>query len=184
MNYHSLFISDIHLGTKQCHVEFLLKFLHDNSFNNIFLLGDTLDILSLSRNWYWNKNHNIFIQKILKLSKKGTNIVIIPGNHDEILREWIKEITPFFFGDIVILEEFEYMSLHGKRFLLFHGDKYDGIIHYLPWLYWLGDKTYEIIISINTLYNKIRKLFGQNYWSLSAYLKSKVKETSRRRMYT
>jgi UDP-2,3-diacylglucosamine pyrophosphatase LpxH len=115
---------------------------------------------------------------MLRLSRKGTHIIIIPGNHDIVLREWIKEITPFFFGDIVLLEEFEYMSLHCKKFLLFHGDKYDGIIHYLPWLYWIGDKTYELIIKINTLYNKITRLFGIDYWSLSSYLKSKVKETA------
>jgi len=177
MHYHSLFISDIHLGTKQCHIEYLLKFLHDNTFNNVFLIGDTIDFHSLSRNWYWSQDHNTFIQKILRMSRKGTHVVIIPGNHDIILREWIKEISPFFFGDIVIVEEFEYLSIHNQKFLLLHGDKYDGIIRSMHWLYWLGDKTYSVITDINTLYNKIRKLFGQDYWSLSSYLKSQVKET-------
>lgn len=176
MHYHSLFVSDIHLGTKACQIQYLLKFIHNNTFENVYLLGDIIDIYALSHNWYWSKDHNTFIQKILKMSRKGTYIIMIPGNHDAILRDWIKDNSPFFFGDIIIAENHIYTSIKGRRFLLTHGDEYDGAIRSLGWLYWVGDRAYDLALKLNTIYSKIRKLFGLNYWSLSKYLKSKVKQ--------
>jgi UDP-2,3-diacylglucosamine pyrophosphatase LpxH len=117
MHYKTLFVSDIHLGTKQCQVQYLLKFLHNNTFDNVYLI-----------------DHNTFIQKVLRLSRKGTNVVMIPGNHDAILREWIAELSPFFFGDIVIVNQYEYTSVNGQRFLLIHGDEFDGAIRSIGWL--------------------------------------------------
>jgi UDP-2,3-diacylglucosamine pyrophosphatase LpxH len=152
-----------------------LKFIHENTFDNVYLVGDIIDIHALSHSWYWHKDHNTFIQKILRMSRKGTHVVMIPGNHDAILREWIKEITPFFFGDIVIVDQLDYMTAKGKKFLLIHGDEFDGAIRSMGWLYWVGDRAYDISLALNTMYNKIRKLCGFQYWSLSAYLKSKVK---------
>lgn len=175
MHYRSLFVSDIHLGTKQCQVEYLLKFMHDNTFDNIFLVGDIIDIYALSHKWYWTQEHNTFIQKILRMSRKGTQVIMIPGNHDDILREWIKETSPFFFGDIIIVNEYTYIAKSGKKILLIHGDEFDGAIRSMGWLYWVGDRAYDIALSLNTMYNWFRKVFGMKYWSLSAYLKSKVK---------
>jgi UDP-2,3-diacylglucosamine pyrophosphatase LpxH len=175
MHYTTLFVSDIHLGTKQCQVEYLLKFIHENTFDNIFLIGDIIDIYALSHKWYWAKEHNTFIQKILRLSRKGANVVYIPGNHDDALRQWIEEITPFFFGDIVIVKEHVYQTVKGKKLLLMHGDEFDGAIRSMGWLYWVGDRAYDIALALNTFYNWFRRLFGLQYWSLSAYLKSKVK---------
>jgi UDP-2,3-diacylglucosamine pyrophosphatase LpxH len=175
MHYKSLFVSDIHLGTKQCQVQYLLKFIHENTFDNVFLIGDIVDIYALSHKWYWTKEHNTFIQKILRLSRKGTNVIYIPGNHDDVLRQWIEEITPFFFGDIVIVKEHVYQTVNGKKLLLIHGDEFDGAIRTMGWLYWVGDRAYDIALKLNTIYNWGRRLFGMQYWSLSAYLKSKVK---------
>lgn len=175
MHYKSLFVSDIHLGTKQCQVEHLLRFIHNNTFDNVFLIGDIIDIHALSHKWYWSKEHNTFVQKILRMSRKGANIIMIPGNHDDILREWIQEVTPFFFGDIVIVREHVYESVRGKKFLLIHGDEFDGAFRSLGWLYWIGDRAYEFSLQLNTIYNWFRKILGLKYWSLSAYLKSKVK---------
>ena len=175
MHYKSLFTSDIHLGTKQCQVEYLLKFIHDNTFDNVFLVGDIIDIYALSRSRYWPQDHNTFVQKILRMDRKGVNVIYIPGNHDEAVREWIKDLSPFFLGDIEISLSYRYTSVSGKRFLLIHGDCFDGAIRSMGWLYWIGDYAYDFSLKLNTLYNKIRKLFGLQYWSLSAYLKSKVK---------
>jgi UDP-2,3-diacylglucosamine pyrophosphatase LpxH len=175
MHYRSLFVSDIHLGTKQCQVDYLLKFIHDNTFDNVFLIGDIIDIQAMSHKWYWAQEHNTFVQKVLRLSRKGTQVVMIPGNHDAIIREWIKDINPFFFGDIVIVDQHIYESLKNGKFLLMHGDEFDGAIRSMGWLYWVGDRAYDIALWINTAYNWWRKLFGFSYWSLSAYLKSKVK---------
>jgi UDP-2,3-diacylglucosamine pyrophosphatase LpxH len=175
MHYTSLFVSDIHLGTKQCQVDYLLKFIHENTFDNVFLIGDIVDVHALSHKWYWAKEHNTFIQKILRMSRKGANVMYIPGNHDDVLRQWIEEITPFFFGDIVIVKEHIYQTVKGKKLLLMHGDEFDGAIRSMGWLYWVGDRAYDIALKLNTVYNWFRRLFGMQYWSLSAYLKSKVK---------
>jgi UDP-2,3-diacylglucosamine pyrophosphatase LpxH len=168
-------VSDIHLGTKQCQVQYLLQFIHENTFDNVFLVGDVVDISALSHRWHWTKEHNTFIQKVLRLSRKGTNVIYIPGNHDDVLRQWIEEIHPFFFGDIVIVKEHPYQSVLGKKLLLIHGDEFDGAIRSMGWLYWVGDRAYDIALGLNTFYNWWRRVFGMQYWSLSAYLKSKVK---------
>ena len=175
MHYHSLFVSDIHLGTKQCQVQYLLKFIHENTFDNVYLVGDIIDIHALSHSWYWHRDHNTFIQKILRMSRKNVNCVYILGNHDEHIRDFIKDGMNFSFGDIAVVNEYEYKSVNGKKFLIVHGDCFDGAFRSYGWLYWIGDRAYEIALGMNTFYNKIRKLFGLKYWSLSSYLKKKVK---------
>jgi UDP-2,3-diacylglucosamine pyrophosphatase LpxH len=175
MKYKSLFVSDIHLGTKQCQIQYLLKFIHDNEFENIFLLGDIIDIWSLKNKWYWHKDHNTFIQKMLKYSRKQKKLIYILGNHDEAIREFIKDGEQFSFGDIEVVDQYEYKSIKGYNFLLIHGDQFDGAIRSYGMLYWIGDRSYEICLEINAIYNWFRKWFGMPYWSLSAYLKSKVK---------
>lgn len=175
MHYKSLFVSDIHLGTKQCQVQYLLKFIHDNTFDNVFLVGDIIDISSLSYSWYWHVDHNTFIQKILRMSRKNVNCVYILGNHDEHIREFIKDDMIFSIGDIKVCNEYLYNSVAGKKFLLVHGDCFDGAFRSYGWLYWFGDRAYGIALSVNSIFNKIRKIFGLKYWSLSSYLKSKVK---------
>lgn len=176
MHYHALFVSDIHLGTKACHVEYLLKFLHENSFDRVFLVGDIIDIHAMSRSWYWPKEHNTFIQKILKMSRKGVKCVYLIGNHDESIREFIKDGAEFSFGDIKVCNQHTYKSISGKTFCMQHGDIFDGAIRSMGWLYYLGDISYDFALISNTFYNKIRKFFGLKYWSLSAYLKGKVKQ--------
>jgi UDP-2,3-diacylglucosamine pyrophosphatase LpxH len=175
MKYKSLFVSDIHLGTKQCQVQYLLKFIHDNEFENVFLIGDIIDIYSLQHKWYWHKDHNTFIQKILKMSRKNIQVKFLAGNHDEYFREFINDNQTFSFGDIEVLNEYVYNSVKGKRVLLVHGDEFDGAIRSMGWLYWMGDRAYSILLYTNNIYNWWRKVFGMKYWSLSAYLKSQVK---------
>lgn len=175
MHYRTLFVSDIHLGTKQSKVNYLLDFLRDNTFDNVYLCGDIIDIYALSHKWYWHIEHNTFIQKVLRLSRKGTKVIYIPGNHDDIVREWVKEVTPFMFGDIEIKESDDYISKSGKTFKIIHGDEFDGAFRSLGWLYWIGDRAYEFALSLNNLLNWFRKKMGFKYWSLSSYLKGKVK---------
>jgi UDP-2,3-diacylglucosamine pyrophosphatase LpxH len=102
--------------------------------------------------------------------------MLLAGNHDSIIREWIKDIHPFFFGDIIVVNEHIYESIKGKKFLLVHGDCFDGAIRSMGWVYFLGDRAYDFALWINAAYNWWRKIFGMPYWSLSAYLKSKVKQ--------
>jgi UDP-2,3-diacylglucosamine pyrophosphatase LpxH len=175
MHYKSVFLSDVHLGTPQCKSYLLLKFLKENSFDELYLLGDIVDIWAMKAKWYWPEEHNTVVQKILRLSRKGTKVVYITGNHDEALRQFLDENELLNFGGIEITNHFFYVTELGKKYLLVHGDQYDGAIRSYPLLYWIGDKAYDVALKVNTVYNWWRKLFKLEYWSLSAYLKSKVK---------
>ena len=169
--YRSIWISDIHLGTKGCKAHFLLNFLKKTESDNLFLVGDIFDGWQLKKNWFWNQSHNDVIQKILRKSRKGTKVIYIVGNHDEALRNFLG-IT---FGDIKIVDEFVYTALNKKKYLIIHGDKFDSVIRNVKWLAYLGDYLYVQILKFNNIFNKIRRHLGFTYWSLSNFLKHKVK---------
>jgi UDP-2,3-diacylglucosamine pyrophosphatase LpxH len=166
MKYKSLFLSDIHQGSAHSRVDKVLNFLHDNYFDNIFLVGDIIDCWELKRKWRWTKDDNLFIQKILRESRKGTNIVFCRGNHDYVIGEIMLNHN---LGDIQILDEYIYESF-GKKYLIIHGDKFDGLVRFCPWLQKIGSIIYELSIGANYI---IRK-FGI-HWSLSSFLKQKAK---------
>lgn len=171
LNYRTIFISDIHLGTKGCASSELLSFLKVTDSENLYLVGDIIDMWQLSKRWYWPKSHNEIVQKILRKSRNGTNVVYIPGNHDETVRNFL----PLMFGDIKIEQESEYTSVSGERFLVTHGDLYDVITRYHKWLAKLGDMGYTFLIGLNRYLNWFRRKFKMGYWSLSQYVKTKVK---------
>ena len=171
----TLFISDVHLGTKKCQADKLLEVFRAYEFENLIIVGDFIDLTSLKRKFYWKENHSTVIQKILRFSRKGVNVTYIIGNHDYYLRSLIKE-NNINIGDIELCDEKYYTTLKGENIYICHGDKFDGFIRLHPFLYSIGDWAYELSFKINFIYNKIRNLFGLKYWSLSKYLKSKVKD--------
>jgi len=171
----TLFISDVHLGTKKCQADKLLEVLKKYEFEQLIIVGDFIDLTSLKRKFYWNENHSTVIQKILRLSRKNIKVNYILGNHDFYLRELIKEGN-ISLGDIEISDYMYYTTIKNKTIYICHGDQFDGFVRLHPFLYMLGDWAYEFSFKINTIYNKIRKLFGLEYWSLSKFLKSKVKD--------
>jgi len=170
----TLFISDVHLGTSKSQTDKLLKVLKEYDYENLIIIGDFIDLTSLKRKFYWKPNHSTVIQKILKSSRKGKNVVYILGNHDYFLRGLIEE-NNIKLGDILICDEYYYETIKGEKMYIIHGDQFDGFVRLHPFLYVLGDWAYEMSFKINKIYNYIRKTFGLNYWSLSQYLKSKVK---------
>jgi UDP-2,3-diacylglucosamine pyrophosphatase LpxH len=170
----TLFISDTHLGNPNSQAGKLLKILKEYEFDNLFIIGDFIDMTYLKRKFYWNQDHSTVIQKILRLSRKEVNVVYILGNHDYYIRSVIEEEN-INFGRILICNEFIYTSLSGEKIYLTHGDCFDGFVRISPWLYWLGDVSYELSITINKIYNWFRKLLKLEYWSFSAYMKTKVK---------
>jgi UDP-2,3-diacylglucosamine pyrophosphatase LpxH len=175
MKVKSLFISDIHLGTKKSQPDKLLEVLKNYEFENLFIIGDFIDLTSLKRKFYWKENHSTVIQKILRMSRKGVNVVYILGNHDYYLRSLIKE-DDINLGKILICDDYTYTTIIGEKIYICHGDQFDGFIRLNPILYVLGDWAYEMSFKINNIYNFFRrKIFRMNYWSLSQYLKSKVK---------
>lgn len=176
----SLFISDIHLGNPNSQAEKLLEVFKKYEFENLFIIGDFIDLTFLKRKYYWNQNHSTVIQKVLRYDRKGVNVIYILGNHDHYLRTLIEnsqleDVKSIKLGNITICDEYIYKSLKGEKIYITHGDCFDGFIRVHPFLYWLGDTAYEFSIKINKIYNFFRKIFGLEYWSLSAYLKNNVK---------
>ena len=172
----TLFISDVHLGTKKSQVDKLLDVLKDYEFENLIIVGDFIDLTALKKKFYWNASHSTVIQKVLRFSRKGVNVVYLLGNHDYFLRGLIKEEMNISLGNILICDEYEYQTSKGEKIYICHGDQFDGFIRLHPFLYVLGDFAYELSFKINKIYNKLRRVFGLDYWSLSKYLKSKVKD--------
>ena len=169
--HRAIFLSDIHLGTRGCQAEMLLDFLKKNESEYLYLVGDIVDGWRLKRWWYWPRAHNDVVQKIMRKARKGTNVIYIPGNHDEAARQYC-QLT---FGDVRVEEEWIHETPDGKKLLVIHGDQFDGIVRYAKWLAILGDWAYTVALRINTTFNWARRKLGLNYWSLSAYLKHKVK---------
>jgi UDP-2,3-diacylglucosamine pyrophosphatase LpxH len=167
----TVFISDIHLGTPGCQAEALLDFLKAYPSERLYLLGDIIDGWQLRRRWYWPQSHNDVVQKILKRARKGCKVVFVPGNHDEFARHF----TGHHFGGVEVLQEAIHVTKEGKRLWLIHGDHFDGVIQYAKWLAYLGDNLYEMTLRLNTHFNSARAKLGLPYWSLSRYLKHKVK---------
>ena len=168
--YKSVFLSDIHLGIKHSQVGKLNKFLKENEFENLFLLGDIIDMTNLKSKIYWNYESTKFIRRILKESK-NKNVFYLIGNHDYFLEMFLGESL----ANINFSKELKYTTLKGEKVLLLHGDKFDGIITNMRWLYWLGDRAYSIALFLNFWLNNFRNVFGKSYWSLSKFLKNKVK---------
>ena len=169
--YRSIWLSDMHLGTRGCKAEFLLDFLNSCESEHLYLVGDIIDGWQLRRNWYWDQNHNDVIQRLLKKTHQGTRVIYVPGNHDEFARQYIN----LMFGGITVRERVVHDMEDGRRLLVLHGDEFDGVVRYAKWLAVLGDAAYQLALLLNSGFNKIRRRLGYPYWSLSAYLKHKVK---------
>jgi UDP-2,3-diacylglucosamine pyrophosphatase LpxH len=171
-NYRSIFISDVHLGTKGSKAELLLIFLRDAECDNLFLVGDIFDGWRLKRNWYWAEDHSTVVQKILRMGRKGTKIYYIPGNHDEFMRQFLEHS----FGNIELHNEMIYKAVNGKQYIIIHGDKFDIVTMNMKWIAHAGDWAYTALLNINTAIHWFRSYFRLPYWSLSKWAKHKVKE--------
>lgn len=173
--YRSIFISDVHLGSKECKASELIDFLKNNSCETLYLVGDIIDGWKIQQNRFrWKQSHTEVIRQILKFSKNKTKVIYIAGNHDEFLRPFIQYANTF--GQIEVQNQIEHIGADGKRYLVVHGDLFDGITRLAPWLSFLGDKAYDTVLYLNSKFNWIRHKFGFGYWSLSKYLKHKVKK--------
>lgn len=172
--YRTIWISDIHLGTRGCKADLLLEFLKHTESDTLYLVGDIVDGWRLKRSWYWNQSHNDVVQKLLRKARKGTDVIYVPGNHDEALRDFIED-AGLQFGGVTVKMEAIHQTADGRRLLVTHGDHFDGIVTCAKWLALLGDAAYGFALDLNTWFNHIRRRMGLPYWSLSAYLKHKVK---------
>ncbi|WP_413816481.1 UDP-2,3-diacylglucosamine diphosphatase [Pigmentiphaga sp.] len=169
--WRTIWISDLHLGTAGCNAGHLLDFLKHNEAETLYLVGDIIDGWQLRKSWSWPQAHNDVVQKVLRKARKGTRVVFIPGNHDEFARQFIG----YAFGDIEVQEDAVHLTADGKRLWVTHGDQFDGVIQHSKWLAHLGDTLYTFALWLNLHFNRIRRRMGLHYWSLSQYLKHKVK---------
>jgi len=168
----SVFISDVHLGTRACQAERLLAFLKAYPAQYLYLIGDIVDFWSMSRSIHWNASQNTVVQKLLRRARHGEQVVLIPGNHDEALRDYC-EVA---FGEIRIAREFVHELADGRRFLLIHGDDFDQVTRHHRWVAVLGDMAYTGLVRLNGCLSRIRRFLGiSGYWSLAGYAKRKVK---------
>jgi UDP-2,3-diacylglucosamine pyrophosphatase LpxH len=169
--HRAIFISDIHLGTPGCKATHLLDFLRHNESDYLYLVGDIIDGWALKSRFFWHQTHNDVIQKVLRRARKGTHVIYIPGNHDEFGRQFVG----LDFGEIAIREEAVHVTADGRRMWVVHGDFADHVIQHARWLAYLGDTLYDWLLWLNRHLNALRARFGFTYWSLSQYLKHRVK---------
>ena len=169
--FRAVFISDVHLGTRGCQAELLLDFIRHLECDALYLVGDIIDGWKLRSGGYWPQAHNDVVQKVLRMARKGVTVIYVPGNHDEVARDY----CGVHFGGVVIARDAIHETIDGRRFLVTHGDEFDGVVQHAKWLAFLGDWSYRTVLMLNTWFNLIRRRLGFGYWSLSAYLKVKVK---------
>ena len=169
--YRSIWISDVHLGTKDSRYELLMSFLKENNSEYLYLVGDIFDIWQLKRGWYWPQEYNNVIRKILSMAKKGTKVVFIPGNHDDIFREYIG----YKFGEVEILRDCTHTMLDGRKIWVLHGDEFDLAMQINGLPAKIGSIAYDYLITINRLVNWMREKVGLPYYSLSGSIKGKIK---------
>jgi len=173
--YRSIFISDVHLGTRDCQADKLNNFLKHNSCDTLYLVGDIIDAWKIQQNnWRWKQSHTNVVRRVLGHAKRGTRVIYIAGNHDEFLRPMLP--YGFSFGLVEIHNQAEHIGADGRHYLVTHGDLFDGITGLAPWIAFLGDRAYDFILTVNSKYNWLRHRMGFGYWSLSRFLKYRVKQ--------
>ncbi|MBI3564772.1 MAG: UDP-2,3-diacylglucosamine diphosphatase [Elusimicrobia bacterium] len=170
--WRTIWISDIHLGTRDCKTAYLLEFLKHHDADTYYLVGDVIDGWRLKSSWhYWDQGHNDVVQKLLRKARKGSRVVLVPGNHDEVFRDY----ADMHFGGVEVRLEEVHETADGRRLLVVHGDQFDGIVRHARAIALLGVWAYDAALRVNHWFNAGRRLFGLRYWSLSAWLKHKVK---------
>jgi len=172
--YRTICVSDVHLGTRDCKAELLNDFLKHNTCDTLYLVGDIIDAWKIQQNRLkWRKSHTDVVRRVLKIARRGTTVIYVAGNHDEFLRPMIPYGASF--GTITVCNQATHVGIDGRRYLVVHGDLFDGITRLAPWLSFLGDRAYDVVLRLNSRFNWIRHRLGFGYWSLSKWLKRRVK---------
>jgi UDP-2,3-diacylglucosamine pyrophosphatase LpxH len=172
--YRSVFISDTHLGTRGCRSDFLAHFLGSFTTDHLYMVGDIVDGWRLKKSWYWDEMHDEVVKLVLRHASHGARVLYIPGNHDEMFREWLP--LGLELGGVRLVGEAEHVTADGKRLLIIHGDQFDSVVRYAKFLAFLGDWAYNAALTINRYFNAVRRQLGYPYWSLSQWAKRQVKE--------
>lgn len=166
----TLWISDIHLGNRDCKAELLLDFLEHIECKTLYLVGDIIDMWQMSKQFRWPQSHNDVLHKLVSLSRNGTRVVFLPGNHDAPLQQY----SGMQFGDIEIMRETIHETASGKRYLVLHGDQFDDDVMLGRFHHWIGDHGYNLLLTVNRWYNAIQQIRKRKYWSLAGYVKQRI----------
>ena len=169
----AIFISDVHLGCRYAQSEALLAFLKGKQPEFVYVVGDFVDGWRLKRGWYWDDTYSFIVKRFVNMMKRGAKIVYTPGNHDEFLRSFISNL-----GSVKIADEVIHETADGRRLLVMHGDQFDVVVRHARWLSLIGDVGYDVLLWINRVFNFLRRSCGFGYWSLSGYIKSRVKKAT------
>ena len=172
MTDRTIFLSDVHLGTRGCRARLLAEFLAKHDAETLYLVGDIVDGWRLKKGWHWPEDHNAVIQAILEKARGGTRVIFIPGNHDEVFRDYIG----LHLGGIELKRRDSFTAADGRRYLVTHGDEFDAVVANAKWLAYLGDSAYAALIWLNPKINMVRRLWSHRYWSLSKWSKQQVKQ--------
>jgi UDP-2,3-diacylglucosamine pyrophosphatase LpxH len=167
----SVFISDVHLGSRGCRADLLLEFLNSVEIDNLFLVGDIFDLWAMRKSFFWPQEHNNVVRTVLGKAKGGTRVIYVPGNHDSELREFCGSV----FGKLEIHREFVHETGDGRKLLVMHGDEFDTVVKCSPWLAKVGANVYDFLLRLNTIVNAVRRFLEMPYWSLASHLKHKAK---------
>jgi UDP-2,3-diacylglucosamine pyrophosphatase LpxH len=170
-HFRTLFVSDLHMGTRACKADLLIDFLRHHTADTLYLVGDIVDGWRLKHAWYWPPSHNALAQKLLRMARNGCRIIYIPGNHDEMLRDCLG----LELGGFTLQARAHHVTANGKHLLVLHGDEYDGIIHSSKWLAKFGAWLYQFASLANTVVDRSRRKLGLPYWSLAGFIKHQVK---------
>ncbi len=167
----TLFLSDVHLGMRPTRITQLIDFLRWHDAETIYLVGDIVDGWRLAKSWYWPNEYHQFVELLIDKALAGTRIVVLPGNHDEFLREYLGT----YFGEVEFVDRSVHTTAQGKTYLVIHGDQFDVVVAHAKWLAHVGDWAYRFALRVNIVVNWVRRRLGLTYWSLSAWAKHKVK---------
>ena len=171
LRFRSIWISDVHFGTRACKAEFLIDFLERAECERLYLVGDMIDFWNLKSGWYWPATHSKALQMIMEMAARGVRVIYVPGNHDELFRDYAGSV----FGGVQVAPQIIHETADGRRFLVIHGDEFDSIVKHSKWLAVIGSDMYDFLLYANRWVNFVRRRLGFSYWSLAAYLKHKVK---------
>lgn len=169
--FRAIWISDVHLGTRGCNAKLLIDFLDHTDSDTLYLVGDIIDGWRMKKRFYWPAAHNDVVWRVMKRAKRGTRVVYIPGNHDEMFRQF----TGMNFGGVEIRRKAIHETADGRKLLVLHGDEFDAIMLAHRWLAFVGDAAYEWLMRLNFVVNRVRSWMNLPYWSLSKHAKHKVK---------
>lgn len=170
------FLSDLHLGSPNCHAEELLDFLQRLHTQRLYLVGDVIDLLWISeRRARFDRHQSRVLARLREMASNGTELVYIPGNHDRPLRDWCGLVLP----RMKVRRDAIHRTTDGRRLLVTHGDDFDAAVQTGGWQERLGDHLYDYILAGNRLTKQMRTRLGLGHWSLAQFLKRQSGQAER-----